>query len=70
MPAIRWEYKIVDLAAAPLKADGDIALLNERGRQGWELVGITANAQAYLKKAVEPAPKPTSRRRSKQGAEP
>jgi hypothetical protein len=53
MPATRWEYKKVDLAAAPLKADGDIALLNERGRQGWELVGITANSQAYLRRRTD-----------------
>jgi hypothetical protein len=45
-------------ASAPLKSSqDDIALLNESAEDGWELVAITGNLQAYLKKPVpESAP--------------
>jgi phosphoglycolate phosphatase-like HAD superfamily hydrolase len=60
-----WVYEKVDLASAPLKAkDSDIALLNELGRNGWDLVVVTTNAQAYVKKAVDPATKSAVRGRA------
>ena len=54
----RWQNMKLDLASAPLKSgQNDIALLNELGEEGWELVAITGNLQAYLKKPVpESAP--------------
>jgi hypothetical protein len=51
-----WEYKKLDLADVPLKiADTDI--LNEAGKDGWELVSLTANSLAYLKRQIPEAAK-------------
>jgi hypothetical protein len=52
----RWDDIRLDLSSVPLKTD-DVELLNDLGEQGWELVAVTANAQAYFKKPVpESAP--------------
>jgi hypothetical protein len=65
----QWEYSKRDLGQVPAKID-DIDLLNEAGREGWELVGITANNIAYLKRqvggavAAEPPARPAIRRRA------
>ena len=65
----QWEYSKRDLSEVPTKID-DIDLLNDAGRDGWELVSITANNIAYLKRPVggsaaapEPSAKPTVTRR-------
>ena len=47
-----WEYTKRDLNNATPRSD-DIDLLNEVGRDGWELVTITANNLAYLKRPLE-----------------
>jgi hypothetical protein len=48
----QWEYTKIHLGAAPPKGD-DIDLLNDAGQQGWELVFITSNNVAYLKRPIE-----------------
>jgi hypothetical protein len=41
---MRWEYKVVDLNTftwtTSARAAESEALMNELGRQGWELVGV------------------------------
>ena len=46
----QWEYRTIYLND-PRKTD-EIDLLNDAGEQGWELVGITANHIAYLKRQI------------------
>jgi hypothetical protein len=59
-----WEYRKISLSEAPRKGD-EIDLLNDAGRDGWELVGISSNSVAYLKRpSGEPAPVSPVRRRA------
>ena len=65
----QWEYRKIDLNNVSAKSS-DLDTLDDAGKDGWELVGITANNCAYLKRAVEdpnaPAPsraKPAVRRK-------
>lgn len=63
-----WEYMKVDLNNAARKED-DINVLNRFGKDGWDLVAVTSNNMAYLKKIVpgtEPQ-RPTTRRRTAAG---
>ena len=46
-----FEYRKIDLSARPRKLD-EIGVLNEAGKDGWELVSIAVNHIAYLKRAV------------------
>ena len=48
----QWEYTKIDLNQISGTTD-DIDLLNTAGRDGWELVGITTNNMAYLKRQLE-----------------
>jgi len=48
----QWEYTKIDLNQISGRTD-DIDLLNTAGRDGWELVGITTNNMAYLKRQLE-----------------
>jgi hypothetical protein len=48
----QWEYRKIDLNNVPAKAS-DLDSLDEAGKDGWELVGITANNVAYLKRMLE-----------------
>jgi hypothetical protein len=48
----QWEYSKIDLNNAPARSS-EIALLDDAGRNGWELVRITANNLAYLKRALD-----------------
>jgi hypothetical protein len=64
---VRWEYLTIDLAYLPARID-DIDLLNEAGEEGWELIAITSNHIAYLRRQVAnppdaPSDRPTRRRR-------
>lgn len=59
----QWEYSKIDLNNVPAKAS-DLDALDDAGKDGWELVGITANNVAYLKRMVE-EPGSSSRPRGK-----
>ena len=48
----QWEYSKVDLNNVPAKSS-DLDALDEAGKDGWELVAITANNVAYFKRALE-----------------
>jgi hypothetical protein len=59
----QWEYSKIDLNNVPAKAS-DLDALDDAGKDGWELVGITANNVAYLKRMLED-PASASRPRAK-----
>jgi hypothetical protein len=64
----QWEYSKIDLSNLPPRTD-DVDLLDDAGRDGWELVGIAANNFAYLKRLsaaaeAEPSAKQRARRKS------
>ena len=51
-----WEYRKIDLNQHRPQVD-ELDMLNAAGADGWELVGITSNNIAYLKRELEkPAP--------------
>lgn len=64
----KWEYLVIDLSDLPRRID-EIDLLNDAGVNGWELVGITTNNKAYLKRQVAesgaPSAMPPRRKTSK-----
>jgi hypothetical protein len=72
----QWEYRKINLNNAPRKSD-DIDLLMDAGNQGWELISITPNNFAYMKRRLEdPAsaqeaaqPPRTTRRKTTTAAE-
>ena len=47
-----WEYATIDLNDLPRDTQ-EIDLLNDAGRQGWELIAIIANKMAYLKRQMQ-----------------
>jgi hypothetical protein len=52
-----WEYTLISLNDLPLKP-GVTAVLSLAGKDGWELVTITSNNIAYLKRQIrKPTPK-------------
>jgi hypothetical protein len=58
----RWEYRKIDLNEVPRRVD-DIEMLVDAGKDGWELVSVTTNNIAYLKRQLEdPAGAPRMRR--------
>lgn len=59
----RWEYMKLDLNDLPRNKDS-IDVLNNAGREGWELTHLTANHFAYLKRLIEEtAPAKPARRK-------
>jgi hypothetical protein len=48
----QWEYSKIDLNNVPPRST-EIDLLDDAGKDGWELVRITANNFAYLKRPVD-----------------
>ncbi len=47
----QWAYPKIDLNGVSTKTD-DVHFLNGVGNDGWELVGVTANKIAYLKRTI------------------
>lgn len=45
-----WEYKIVDIN--PTKALHSVEKLNIYGKEGWELILVTANNEAIFKRRL------------------
>jgi hypothetical protein len=56
----QWEYRAMDLNAAPRGADG-IDLLNTAGSAGWKLVAVTSTGIAYLARPLAEPAKPRRR---------
>lgn len=56
----QWEYRALDLNAAPRRSDG-VDLLNSAGSAGWKLVAVTRTGIAYLERSIVEAPKPRRR---------
>ena len=54
----KWEYDKIDLNALPPKTT-DLDLLNDAGNDGWELVALTTNNVAIMKRelAIKQPPK-------------
>jgi hypothetical protein len=61
-PMPQWEYRKINLNDVPRRSD-DIDLLLDAGHDGWELVVVTANNVAYLKRQIEEQPVVRSTRR-------
>jgi hypothetical protein len=65
-----WEYMTINLCELPLAAQAS-DVLNDAGKEGWELVAITSNGMAYLKRPTGTAtPAQAPARRSARKAEP
>jgi hypothetical protein len=58
----QWEYRRLDLNDAPRRSD-DLDVLNRAGSEGWELVSITNNGIAYVKRQI-PDPVKAGRRKA------
>lgn len=48
----QWEYRKISLIEAPSGGE-NIDILNDAGEEGWELVIITTDNVAYLKRQVD-----------------
>ena len=57
-----WEYTRINLNDGPRRSD-DIDLLNDAGKEGWELVNITTNNIAFLKRQIAEPARPQAARR-------
>jgi len=59
-----WRYDKIDLGGLPRRTS-DIDVLNDAGKDGWELVTIMPNGMAYVKQPIIPDPpqSPTRKRR-------
>ena len=61
---MQWEYRKIDLNNTPRMTD-DVDMLIDAGKDRWELVGITTNNIAYLKRPLEDAAAPAATVRRK-----
>jgi len=48
----QWEYRRINLGELPLGTN-ELDLLNDAGEEDWELIAITINGVAYLKRQIE-----------------
>ena len=62
---MEWEYRKIALNEHPRRSD-DIDVLSALGEEGWELVTITPNSIAYLKREIE-GDEPTQSQTDKAG---
>ena len=61
---LEWEYSRINLNEVPRRTD-DVDILNDAGKEGWELVTITTNNIAFLKRQIgDPAKVQQARRRA------
>ena len=58
-----WEYTTINLCDVPAKILA-VDILNNAGEKGWELITITANHIAYLKRQIAKPPATRPRRPS------
>jgi len=58
-----WEYRKIDLADLP-REKTDLDLLAKAGHEGWELIAITINNMAYLKRPIRATLKTKSIKRA------
>jgi hypothetical protein len=58
----QWEYRRIDLNDAPRRGDS-VDALNKVGSEGWELVAVTGNGVAYVKRQL-PEPAKAGRRKA------
>jgi hypothetical protein len=49
---LQWQYRTVDLNDLPPRVR-ELEILNATGNVGWELVVITANRIAFLKRQID-----------------
>jgi hypothetical protein len=64
----QWEYRRIDLNDAPRRGD-DVDVLNRAGSEGWELVAVTGNGVAYVKRLIPEPQKPARRKAAAPTAE-
>jgi hypothetical protein len=57
----QWQYRSIQLNYIPQSCT-EIDALNDVGKDGWELVSISANKIAYLKRQQDELPPPTAAR--------
>jgi hypothetical protein len=58
----QWEYRRIDLSDLPFRTE--VAdLLNDAGKDGWELIDISVNNLAYFKRPIPEQPQPRAARR-------
>jgi H-NS histone family len=55
MTIVEWEYRKI-LLNDHLRRGDDIELLCDAGKEGWELIAITPNSVAYLRRAINSVP--------------
>ena len=48
----KWEYLTINLRDLPITTQAS-DMLNEVGKEGWELVAITGNGVAYFKRPAD-----------------
>jgi hypothetical protein len=60
----QWEYLRLDLSDTPQRGE-EVDVLNRAGGEGWELVTVTSNGIALLKREIAPPqPKQVGRRKA------
>jgi hypothetical protein len=47
----KWQYRRIDLNELSPRSN-DVQLLNAAGAEGWQLVAVTSNRIAYLKRPI------------------
>ena len=62
-----WEYSRLNLNDLP-RETSELDLLNDAGEEGWELVFITSNHIAILKRSFDKQSPPAAPRRKRAGS--